>query len=241
MRYGIFSDVHSNLEAFTAVIDAYKKERIDKYICLGDIVGYAANPRECIELTKELADVIIAGNHDWAVAGRFNTSYFNMNAKKSIFWTRDALDGQEKDFLGSLNLTFENQDFCLVHSELTKPYDFGYIFNLDIAKNNFNILSKKFLFVGHSHYPGVFIEKDEGIVFSKDSKIKLSSRHSYIINVGSVGQPRDFDSRACYCVFDSDEKQLQIKRIEYDIGLAQDKIIKANLPESLAARLYFGG
>ena len=244
MRYGIFSDVHSNLEAFTAVINAYKNENIDKYIFAGDIVGYAANPRECIALLKGIDPIAVCGNHDWAVAGKTSIDNFNEYAKAAVLWTKEAISNDEKKYLGDMELEYKNEDLTVVHGSLDDPEDFNYIFNFYDATKTLEVLKTRVCFVGHSHAPLILYSdiKQENR-FPKDikqEKIKLEQDKKYLINVGSVGQPRDFDPRACYCVFDTDKKEIELKRVKYDIKTAQEKILRAGLPEILANRLGRG-
>jgi len=241
MRYGIFSDVHSNLEALEAVVEAYKKEKIDQYLCVGDIVGYAANPKECTLIVKSLVSQTVAGNHDWAAVGLFPVDYFNPHAKNAILWTGKQLTEKEKDFLKSLKLIYRNEYLTLVHGTLSEPQKFGYIEDLDGAQDNFWLQEAEVCFIGHTHVPGVFIKDSRGkIQYSRDDVIRVSRGCKHIVNVGSVGQPRDNNPRASYCIFDTNKKKIYIKRISYDIKQAQDKIFSAGLPLSLANRLEFG-
>jgi len=240
MRYGLFSDIHSNLEAFEAVISAYEKERIDRYFCAGDIVGYGASPSECIEKIKNLTDIIVAGNHDWAAVDKFSLDYFNPLAKEAIIWTKSVLDEEEKIFLTDLRLVYENNDFTIVHGTLDRAEEFDYLLDLSEAKKSFEILKKRILFVGHTHRSGIFVKDKEGISFLYDKRIEISKDKNYIINVGSVGQPRDGDWRASYAIYDSDDQIVEIKRIEYNIKEAQEKIINSKLPLFLAIRLGLG-
>ena len=240
MRYGIFSDVHSNLEAFESVIKAMEGDKVDAYICAGDIVGYGADPSHCIRLTKKLTRNVVCGNHDWASAGRFGISYFNDCAKKAIYWTAQILDEDEKAYLKNLKLIYEEEDFLVVHGSLDKPEEFHYIMDSRDASRTFDAMRKKICFIGHSHRPVTFTKYGEGIRCTKPEKIELDKNASYIVNVGSVGQPRDRDPRACYVVYDADRKSIEIKRVSYDIKKAQSKILKAALPSFLAERLDAG-
>jgi len=240
MRYGVFSDVHSNLPALEAVIAAYKKEAIDRYICIGDIVGYAANPQECIAKIKELNPVLVAGNHDWACVDLISSRDFNPIAQEAVYWTKGKLSSEEKDFLKSLELLINEEGFILVHGSLDNPEDFNYLFEPGDAQVNFELMSAQLCFVGHTHIPGVFVEKDSKIGCTQQFPLKLSSGSKYIVNTGSVGQPRDRNPRASYCVFDSDAGTVEIKRVAYNIKIAQDRIIAAGLPIFLAERLAVG-
>jgi len=237
MRYGIFSDIHSNLEAFDTVLDALSKEAIDSYLCIGDIVGYAANPRECIKRFQELSCISVIGNHDAAAAGILDSEYFNPTAKIAIFWTQQIISDKDKQFLGSLEYTYQNEDLILVHGTLNNPERFHYLLDASLAIKTFELMHRPVCFVGHSHIPAIFIQDNSKISAVNEFKIDISKDRKYIVNVGSVGQPRDSDSRAAYCIYDTDSHLIEIKRIEYNIKETQEKIIRAGLPKSLATRL----
>lgn len=240
MRYGIFSDVHSNLEAFESVIGALRREKIDTYICAGDIIGYGADPSHCIELTREFTSNVICGNHDWASVGLFDNSYFNPHAKEAVCWTAENLNEAEKDYLTDLRVIHEERDFIVAHGSLDEPERFHYVLDLHSALRNFLILEKRICFIGHSHSPVIFSKSGDDVRYIKSFKVRLDKEASYIVNVGSVGQPRDNDPRACYSVYDADHNTIEIKRVSYDIKKAQDKILKAGLPAVLAHRLGMG-
>jgi predicted phosphodiesterase len=241
MRYGIFSDVHSNLEALEAVISAYRGESIDKYLCVGDVVGYGANPKECIEKVRTIAMITIAGNHDWATVNLFSVDYFNPAAKEAVFWTRNILDQKDAFFLESLKLTYKNEDFTLVHGTLDRPQDFNYMIDGFAAKETFRLLETNICFVGHTHVAGVFMKDRYGRPhYEKDASVNIKPGNKYIINTGSVGQPRDGNPKAAYCVYDTEKKSIQIKRVDYDMKLARKKIMEAGLPQFLADRIIMG-
>ena len=241
MRYGIFADVHSNLEALEAVIGAYKKESIDKYLCVGDVVGYAANPSECVSRIKMLRAVTVAGNHDWAGVDLLSVDCFNEFARKAIFWTKEKLDNQDRYFLQSLKPVYQNEDLTLVHGTLDHPQDFNYMTNSGSACETFRILENSVCFIGHSHTPGVFIEdQNERIIYQEGEAFAIQKDRRYIVNVGSVGQPRDGDPRAAYCIYDTENREIFIKRAGYDIETTREKIIASGLPRFLGDRLLAG-
>ncbi len=240
MRYAIFSDIHSNLPALETVLDAYRKEKIDRYFCIGDIVGYAANPIECIEAVKELNPVIVAGNHDWAAVDLTDIEKFNPIAKEAVLWTKNILPDKEKDFLKNLTLVYEDENFSLAHATLENPQEFDYLSNEIVAQRTFELMKNNLLFVGHTHIAGIFIEENNRISYSAAEKIKLTPEKRYIVNVGSVGQPRDRNPRPSFCIFDSDAMTIEIKRIGYNVAEAQKRIIEAGLPSFLADRLLIG-
>ncbi|MBU3933542.1 metallophosphatase family protein [bacterium] len=240
MRWGIFCDIHANLEALDAVLAALAGERIDRYLCLGDIVGYGANPRECIAEIKKIDAPTIAGNHDWAAVGLFDIAYFNPAAKAAVLWTRQNLAYEDKEFLKNLDLIHREEELTLVHASLQNPGQFEYILDISSAARTFELLRTRLCFIGHSHAPLIFIKEGENYSFTFQAKVKLKASRMYIINAGSVGQPRDADPRASYVVYDSESEDVEIKRVPYDVQKAQEKIIKAGLPTTLAERLAAG-
>lgn len=241
MRYGIFSDVHSNLEGFLEVLEAYKKESIDTYLSLGDIVGYGANPKECIQKAKSLAIDSVAGNHDWASVDLFPVTYFNTYAKDAIAWTKKQLDDSDSHYLESLKLVYRNEDLTLVHGTLDNPSDFNYLLDRDIARESLLLLETDICFIGHSHIAGIFIQDKSGAIeYMQENSVILKKGKKYIVNVGSVGQPRDNNPKASYCVYDTEQREVQIKRVAYDTETARKKIINAGLPKFLGDRLLMG-
>lgn len=241
MRYGIFSDIHSNLEALNAVMEAFSIEAIDQYLCVGDIVGYAANPRECIEKVQSLSCPVVAGNHDWAAVSLFSLDYFNPTAAEAILWTKSRLPESNKAYLENLKLTFKNNDLVLVHSTLDNPQDFNYMTDGFIAEETFRLLDVPICFVGHTHVPGVFTKDgEERIHYREDNSCDVALGQKYIVNVGSVGQPRDGNTQAAYCIYDTATNKVEVKRVAYEIELTRKKINSAGLPEYLGHRLFLG-
>jgi len=235
--YGVIGDVHSNYEALTAVVTELRGEHVDKILCTGDIIGYAAEPVQCIDLVRELNCTVVAGNHDYAAAGKFPAGYFHADARAAILWTAQQLTSGYIDFLKNLPLVEELNGITLVHASLNHPEFFDYITSGADAQLNFDILKTQICFYGHTHVPlAIFLEKgsmhvDRGCVFD------VSNADKVLINVGSVGQPRDWDIRASYAIYDAKKKIVQIKRVKYNIHDAVNKIYKAGLPEVNALRL----
>jgi len=241
MRYCLISDIHSNLEAFQAVLEAASKEGIDRYLCVGDVVGYGADPQTAIMLVKSLEpEVLIAGNHDWGVLGLLDLEYFNEYAEAAVIWTQGILNKDERDYLKSFRLVYDGDDFTLVHGSLDEPSKFRYILDADDAYTTMKLMKRPLCFVGHSHVPGIFHSEKNKIVFIKGAKVKIDQGGKYVVNIGSVGQPRDGDPRASFAIYDTGTATVEIKRVAYDIKGAQEKILKANLPEHLAIRLAGG-
>lgn len=239
MRYGLFSDIHGNLEALRAVADALREEGVDNYICIGDIVGYGANPRECIELIKDLNPITVAGNHDYGAVNLTDLSYFNSDAKEAILWTQGQLDQEGKEFLSGLRLVHNFPDFTIVHATLKAPEEWNYILSTYDAHQNFQLFATPLLFIGHSHTPIVFGGNANYRYYFREV-IDLEKERKYIINIGSVGQPRDGDPRASFVLYDTESRLVQVKRVEYNIPGAMKKIIEAGLPKTLAWRLSRG-
>jgi len=240
MRYGIFSDVHSNLEAFKSAVDWFRKQSIDRYVFLGDIVGYGANPCEVISLLKELNPIRVAGNHDWACAGKFNLDLFNSYAREAAIWTQNVLKESDKTFLKLALLIYEDEDFVCVHGSLCEPHRFSYVLNCSDAYLSFSASDKEVCFIGHSHRAGVYALNNDEVSYTIPTEVFLESGIRYIVNAGSVGQPRDGDSRGCVCIYDSEKKMVVFCRFEYNVKKAADKILNAGLPPILAQRLYLG-
>ena len=241
MRYGLISDIHSNLEALQAALEDLAKQAIDRYLCIGDIVSYGADPSGCIRLVRSLEpDVLIAGNHECGVAGLLDLECFTEIAAAAIVWTKGILGLDELEYLKSFKLTHEGDRFTLVHGTLESPEKFYYMMTSDDARKNMELMKAPLCFVGHTHVPGIFYSYDDRMGFAPGPKVKIDWNKKYMINVGSVGQPRDSDPRACYAVYDDGEETVEIRRSSYDIASAQAKILKAGLPKSLALRLALG-
>jgi predicted phosphodiesterase len=241
MRYAILSDIHANLEGLTQVLSALRKDSIDSYYCLGDIVGYGVNPNECIDQIRNIDPVFLAGNHDWAAAGLLPLDYFNTYAQEAMAWTQGVLTGENKDFLKSLELVFSDNRMTMVHGTLNNPGDFNYMFNSGIARETFDSMQTDICFVGHTHVAGVFVQEAEGhVYFNARRLVSIERGKRYIINAGSVGQPRDYDPKAAYCVFDTDKMTVEIKRSAYDVAGARRKILDIGLSHFLADRIIVG-
>lgn len=240
MRYAVFSDVHSNLEAFEAVLKEFKGLNIDRYLFLGDIVGYGADPKKCIQLLKQLDTLSVAGNHDWAAVGMTDIDYFNEAARAAVLWTRENIAESDRLFLSGLELVKSEKKCRIVHGTLSHPEEFDYMVDGYRAMKTFYLLGEKICFVGHSHVPGVFTEDEEKISYQEPAVLRLEENKRYIVNDGSVGQPRDSDPRACFCVYDEEALKIEFKRVAYDISAAQKKILAGGLPRTLAERLKAG-
>ncbi|HBR15370.1 MAG TPA: metallophosphoesterase [Candidatus Omnitrophica bacterium] len=240
MRYAVLSDIHGNLEALQAVIQACRQQRVEAFLCVGDTVGYGANPQECLEILRGLKAISVAGNHDWAVSGKLDFSYFTEDGQAAVLWTRNKIAFEQFNYLNSLELVYKNEDVILAHGSLDQPAQFNYLEDLPQAQEAFPLMDRGICFVGHTHVPRIFIQRGEKSYFTQILEMELSADDKYIVNVGSVGQPRDGNSLASYGIYDTGMAMIDIKRVPYDIPTAQRKILEAGLPEHLAERLALG-
>ena len=246
MRYGIFGDVHGNLEGLRAVLFALAEERpkIDTYICTGDIVGYGADPNACCQTLKALGAICLFGNHDQACLGMVNLEWFNAYARAAAEWTSAQLDPEHREWLATLPPTRRVGELMIVHSSLPDPWRWIYITSPALAEETFKACDQQVIFVGHTHIaeayrmktggPAVRASLHHGGVITVD----FSSR--YLINPGSCGQPRDQNPDASYAVYDTEARKVTVKRVPYDVEQAAAKIVEAGLPAYLGHRLQTG-
>jgi diadenosine tetraphosphatase ApaH/serine/threonine PP2A family protein phosphatase len=239
MRFAIFSDIHSNLEALEAVLADARERKCTHFVCLGDVVGYNANPSECVKHILELDCPVVKGNHDEQASLQESSEDFNELAEFAIRWTRDNLTDQDKQWLRDLPLQRRVHDFTIVHATLDTPGQWGYVFNNLDAAASFTYQRTTVCFFGHTHVPMVFI-RDEGVRRERTEHVRIEAARKYFINMGSVGQPRDGNWRAAYCIYDTENKLVELLRVKYDLAAVQKKITKAGLPQLLAERLAIG-
>jgi diadenosine tetraphosphatase ApaH/serine/threonine PP2A family protein phosphatase len=239
MRIAIFGDIHSNLEALQSVLADAQIQGCTHYICLGDLVGYSADPEACIELVRSLDCPVIKGNHDEQAAMSGSLAGFTELAAAAMQWTRGQLGEKDKEWLRSLRLQRVIRDFTVVHATLDTPHKWGYVVTPGDAGASFTYQHTPVCFFGHTHEPFVF---STGIVVKKNTydKLKLKPGTQYLINTGSVGQPRDHDWRAAYVIYHPETLEVELRRIPYDIETTQKKILGAGLPPELAERLALG-
>lgn len=246
MVYLIFSDLHSNLESLEKFIQISETIPHDQKVCLGDIVGYNADPNECVDWIRENVDIVLAGNHDYGVVGKTDTSYFNPYALQACLWTRDELTERNAEYLRSLSVKKEQNGILWVHSSPYEPNEWHYVNNQYDGEENFPHFEAQWCFLGHSHKP-VILEKQPGglveAIFGGTAlhwEYELKPDCRYIINVGSLGQPRDGIPSPCFVVFDSDRLSVEFQRYDYNISRTQEKILSKKLPAFLAERLSAG-
>jgi predicted phosphodiesterase len=239
MRIAILSDLHANLEATQAVLADASERGCTDYICLGDVVGYNANPRECVEIVQKMDCPTVKGNHDEQASLDESSRDFNALAEMAINWTREQLTDADKKWLRGLPFTSPVRDFMVVHATLDSPEQWGYVFNTLDAAASFPHQPTTVCFFGHTHVAGAFVH-DDAVKRVKVDELTIEPEKKYFINAGSVGQPRDGDWRAAYCIYHVDKNVVEQRRVKYDLTTAQDKIIKAGLPRLLAERLKLG-
>lgn len=240
MKYVLISDIHANLPAFRSVAGTFPGGE-SAILCAGDVVGYGAEPNECVDMTLSLGARCVMGNHDAAAAGAADINCFNEWAKEAVRWTRSRLSSGSRGFLEALPMVIIDDDITVVHGTLHSPEEFMYMDTGAKAMHTFEAMDNNVCFLGHSHVPGFFTLREGKVYYSSyKRRLRMEKGLKYIVNVGSVGQPRDGDNRACYCVYDPERKEVEFRRVEYDVTSARESIIKAGLPEYLGDRLTRG-
>ena len=244
MRIGIFSDVHANYEALSAVLEAYKGEEIDQYLCVGDIVGYGASPSECLSVVQSVTDQVVLGNHDAAVAGLMDYSYYYEAARKVLDMHADTLDDKQLAWLHDLpyHRKYPDWNLTICHGSPIHEEEFDYIFTVEQAYSVLPFYESfaNITCIGHSHLCRIFALTPTTVEEIANNRFVIDKERKYIISVGSVGQPRDYDNRACYTIFDTDSREFFFKRVEYDIEKSASKIFEANLERNFGNRLFIG-
>jgi len=244
MRLGILSDTHANYEALSAVYEAYKHESIDDFYCLGDTVGYGGSPNECSDLVRTWVKQTVLGNHDAAVAGRMDYSYYYEAARHALDTHANAMSDENIEWLRNLqyDLLLPEHDLHLCHGSPVRLEEFEYIFAPEQARECLPIYGQlaPLTLIGHSHLCKVFALTEDSVEELPPIDFDLRPDRKYICSVGSVGQPRDYDNRASYTVYDTERKRFEFKRVEYDIETAADKILRSKLERNFAHRLFIG-
>lgn len=239
MRTAIFGDIHANLEALEAVLADAKSQGVTDYVCLGDVVGYNADPIACLNIVRDMGCPTVKGNHDQDASENHSLDSMNPIAATALQWTRDQLDDDQRLWLKRLRMVRQVGDYTIVHSTLDQPVHWNYVTNRFDAMSNFSYQFTQLCFHGHTHVPRVYMKSDKVREVPAESVV-IEPNAKYFINVGSVGQPRDGDPRSCYAIYDHATKLIVFRRIDYDMETTQRKIIEAGLPEMLAERLAEG-
>jgi len=239
MKYAVLGDVHANLEALRAVLEDAEQQGATRYAATGDVVGYNADPKDCLQLLRSLDCKIVQGNHDYFAGCNGSMELFTPMARKSICWTRKQLSPFERKYLRHLPLILDVENFTLVHSSLSNPHRWNYIFREKAATANFRNQFNPVCFFGHTHVPLAFI-KGKTVEKGFYETLHIRPGHQYLINVGSVGQPRDRNPKAAYAIYDLDEQSVTLRRVEYEMKETQRKVRAAGLPFRNALRLTHG-
>jgi predicted phosphodiesterase len=240
MKYAIIADIHANLEAFNTVLADIKAQNCTHVACLGDVVGYNANPKECLDMVRAMNIPVVKGNHDEYCSTENDLEGFNPHAAEAINWTRDQLTPEDRQWLRDLKYMRLVTSFTLVHATLDQPQRWGYVFDKLAAAASFTYQNTAICFFGHTHVPLAFVRDAGQVKGGTYSKFKIEPAKKYFINVGSVGQSRDGVPKATYVVYDMQEQSIELRRLDYDMATTQKKILDAGLPARLAERLALG-
>ncbi len=240
MTYAFLSDIHSNLEALQTVLADIPAEAT--VLCLGDIVGYGPNPNECVALLRERNVLTVLGNHDVAAIDDFGITYFTDLAREAMRWTQQVIDKQHTQWLNRLAYELRLPDFLLVHGAPVRYFE--YCKNVEIARKAFAATDAPLIFLGHTHVAEYYALAGDQTVQHQHmqfgGKLTLEPDQRYIINVGSVGQPRDLNPQASYVVYDTQTREVTWRRVTYPVDAVMAKIAAAQLPPVLAQRLQEG-
>ena len=239
MKYAVIADIHANLEAFQVVLEDTRNQNCTHYTCVGDVVGYGANPKECLYTVRKMGMPCVKGNHDEYSSSEEDLDGFNPHAAEAVTWTRKQLTADDRQWLRDLKYVRMVASFSMVHATLDGPSRWGYVFDKLMAAASFTYQNTSVCFFGHTHVPVAFV-RDSVVRGGSYSKFKVEPGRKYFVNVGSVGQPRDGNPKSAYVIYDLDEGSIELRRLDYDIPKAQKKILAAGLPARLADRLALG-
>ncbi|MBD3348919.1 MAG: metallophosphoesterase [Candidatus Eisenbacteria bacterium] len=240
MRYAVLSDIHANMEALSSVLSSLKSRGVERAVCLGDVVGYGAEPREAVSSVRDWSEATVLGNHDAGAVAENGLGSFNRYAREAVEWTRGRLGDDEREFLSGCPLTERYEGALLVHASPAEPGSWTYVLEEREAEEAFAAFEGDLCFLGHSHEPCFFEQREGAVRKLPPGTIELAPGSRYIVNPGSVGQPRDGDPRASYAVADAGEKRIEIVRVPYDFREAGARIEREGLPVVLSERLATG-
>ena len=240
MKLAILSDIHGNREALEAVLVDVATQGVLAIACLGDFVGYGASPNDCISILRPRVEVAVLGNHDVAALGRLRLGGFQSDAATTARWTMEQLEPGHREWLESLPYTAQWHALRLVHATPSEPEEWHYVMSIADARVEFGAFRERVGLIGHSHVPGVFEADGAALTYTRAPAVALRAGRRYLVNVGSVGQPRDGDPRAAWMLFDIERDALEHRRVTYDIERAGSRILEAGLPPFLAERLKWG-
>ena len=243
MKYGVLGDIHGNLSALETVLGCMDQERVDRLISVGDVVGYGAAPRDCIRILQERRAHVVLGNHDAACVDLLDASTFNNYARAAVTWTKGVLTREDRAWLHALPMTVHLEHCSVAHGTLHRPELYDYIQSTTDADPSLDEMPLPVCFVGHSHVPVALLRlRDDPTrtFYTKDAVVDTDEAHRALINVGSVGQPRDRNPAAAFGILDTKKNEYVLKRTPYDVAKTQKKIRAQGLPSFLADRLAAG-
>ncbi len=242
MRIAIISDIHSNIEALTEVMRVIEKSKVDRVVSLGDVVGYGASPNACCDVVRTNAEVTLLGNHDAAVSGRMDYSFYYDAARHALDWSASMVSEENHAWLRSLPFTYRIGDVGFSHGSPIEPRAYEYIFAIEQARELTPFTSDlpEVTFIGHSHLCKAFALGNGEVNDVVSQKFGVRKGYKYIISVGSVGQPRDYDNRACFVIYDTQTRTVDYVRVEYDIQASAQRIFDADLALNFGKRLFLG-
>lgn len=240
MKYAVISDIHGNREALEAVLEEIRRREAERCLCLGDLVGYNADPVWCLDKVRQMGIPTVRGNHDAAAADPRQLENFTELARQAMEWTIPRLEPEAVAFLGSLPLVRTEDEITIFHSSLKDPAGWRYIFTPDEARPSLRMLETPIGFFGHSHRPAFFRLRGRKVSVLPGGEARLETGDRLLVNPGSVGQPRDRDPRAAFAVYDRDRGSVEIVRVRYPAEETRKKIREAALPDRLAVRLAGG-
>jgi diadenosine tetraphosphatase ApaH/serine/threonine PP2A family protein phosphatase len=242
MRIAVVSDVHSNIEALGQVVKEIERQACDRVVCLGDVVGYGASPNECCAIIRELAEVTLLGNHDAAVAGRMDYSFYYEAARHALDWSAARILPEHLEWLRSLPYTYRIGDVGFSHGSPIEPEAYEYLFALEQARELAGYASDlpEITFIGHSHLCKAFAMSGAEVHDVVAPRFPVRAGFKYVCSVGSVGQPRDYDNRSCFVTYDTELRMVEYHRVEYDIETSAQKIFEADLALNFGKRLFLG-
>ncbi len=241
MKIAIISDIHANWEALEVVLNYIKEAKCSSVICCGDVVGYGANPYECLSSLAKIKNLhIVLGNHDAGVLDKTPIRYFNEVAQEAIIWTKRHLNKEAFAYLAPLRLKERFPPFYICHASPHSPESWQYIFSLEEAKYQFRFFTEPICVIGHTHIPFAVEKSDRNYRLIREEEFLIEDGKRYLINVGSVGQPRDGNPCATFGIYDQNRKSFKFIKLKYDIKSAAQKILEAGLPRVLAERLFLG-
>ncbi|MBU0983139.1 MAG: metallophosphatase family protein [candidate division Zixibacteria bacterium] len=241
MRFALISDIHANLAALEAVLKDIDGQTVDAIHCLGDVIGYGCDPGKCLELVTQHCNIKLVGNHEHATLGLLSAEHLNRHAQQAISWTTKQLTDYDFSLIADFVMDAHLDQSYLVHSSPFEPETWHYILSVEDAETAFAHCTKQFVFFGHTHLPAIYSVSEDSPVRAKyGHDIDPDPDARYLVNVGSVGQPRDNDPRACYVIFDTEEIAITYRRVAYDVKSTQEKMARASMPAALIDRLEVG-